>query len=127
MGKQNPMTITFDTGPRKGWVAPKASATIYYAPEDDHWIANLEYQFWCGDHRGCAGPMHGNWPDGNSAIMHHMNQLLAMLQHMDKADPNGVGCFNANQQGVARELLTQVEQYLGLEDHTGQQDLFAMA
>lgn len=119
------MEITFDTGPRKGWVAPMASATIKYAKVDDHWEAGLSYEFWCGDHRGCSGPIHGAWPTAEAATEYHLARLLRMLQELAGKEI-GRCCFSERQRETAQHLLTQVEQYLGIDTVEGQTDMFAI-
>lgn len=117
--------IQFDTGPRKGWVAPMASATIRYIKQGDWWEAGMDYEFWCGDHRGCVGPLGGKWPTPEAATDHYLAKLLKMLRGM-VAQEVGHSCFTERQRDTAQELLSQVEQYMGLDAPDGQIDMFAM-
>lgn len=117
--------IEFDTGPRKGWVAPLASATIRYIKQGDWWEAGLDYEFWSGDHRGCHGPLYGKWPSAEAAVDFYLAKLLKMLEGMVATKP-GTGCFSEQQRETAQILLTQVEQYMGMDTPEGQADLFAM-
>ena len=118
--------IQFDTGPRKGWVSPMGIATIRYIKQGDWWEAGMDYEFGCGDHRGCHGPLYGKWPSAEAAVDHHLAKLLEMLRGMVNQQI-GLGCFTELQKETAQELLIQVEQYMGLDTEEGQTDMFAMA